>query len=754
MKKKNMKQGVLIVTEIRVRKVNGHYYVVSSFARTLEKYSNAFGKVMLVSRLIEEKRIRDGYQMVDEYCSRFISIGSLSSFLFKKTSSDVLRAFKRSNLIILRLPSVVSLKAFCLIRKYSKKYMVEVMGCALDMYWNHGIVGKIIAPFMFFRTRKIVKRADYCLYVTKRFLQKRYPNYNTNIGVSDVDIKNVDTPRSYLDFNKQRFTMMTAAAVDVRYKGQKFVIKAISLLKKKYGIDVIYYLAGGGSTNRLKGIARKYGVENNVVFLGLLAPNELVKYMRDTDFYIQPSLTEGLPRSLAEAMSHGAICFGSDAGGIPELLEPQQIFKRGNTQSIVDTVMDTINSNALSAISGRNVREATAYSSDKLNKKRVSFYDRIKEDLCVSEKNNTDKSKIMIIINRLSGGGAERVTCNLANYLCEKGYSVDIVVTSIYRDSYRLDSRVNKEFLLSNKKRLSRIRGYYVKRKLLKRYLMSHRELSCCVAMMPECAFMLTGLRRFTNAKIIISERNNPPSVGLKDRLMMKIASKKCDGMVVQTKEIAAWYNNVKNLVIIKNAINKDIDYPIRNNVKNRIVAVGRLEEQKNYPMIIAAFREFANSYPNYDLVIFGKGRQEALIKGLIKKNGLEKNVKMMGYVKDISKRLANAKCFVMASNYEGMPNALIEAMCIGVPCVATDCDGGGVRELIKNRENGIMVKKGDVVGMSKAITEIVENDKLSKKISNGAKCLRRELAEDVIYGKWLEFLTDGNYSKKESSNG
>lgn len=372
---------LFIATEVRVYKVGGHHYADASFAKVLERYSNDFGRVTLATRIINEPKKRNGYVGIDAYCCNFDNIGSIPSFLVKKIPLKIVQHLQEADLVVMRLPSLVSLKIYNLIRKLSKKYMTEVMGCAWDAYWNHGIVGKTIAPGMFLKMKKMVRKADYCVYVTQIFLQNRYPNQHDNIGVSNVDIAKVEKPKDYESLQKDSFTIMTAAALDVTYKGQQYVIRAMRKLKDKYGITVKYYLAGKGDGSRLKKIARRCRVEENVIFLGMLSRDELHDYMRKADFYIQPSLQEGLPRSLIEAMSCGSVCFGSDVAGIPELLDKPFIFRRKKVGSLTKTLLRVIMSGKLSAASGRNIRESRKYISNILDQKRSAFYKSIMDDV-------------------------------------------------------------------------------------------------------------------------------------------------------------------------------------------------------------------------------------------------------------------------------------------------------------------------------------------------------------------------------------
>lgn len=351
--------------------------------------------------------------------------------------------------------------------------------------------------------------------------------------------------------------------------------------------------------------------------------------------------------------------------------------------------------------------------------------------------------KISLFIGGLSGGGAERVACNLANYLFENGFLIDILTMSDVSDAYELDDGIKRICLLHKKERVNPVRNYFIRRKRLKQYLLNNQDVSCYIVMLPITIFMLLRLKRFTRSKIIIAERCNPNSYSFIKRQMMKYSAKRCDGLIVQTREISKWYEKIKikDKVIIPNAINRDVILPDRKSIDKKIVAVGRIEKQKNYPMLISAFAMFDKDYPDYRLEIYGRGSQEKSIRKLIEKKELTGKIKLMGYATDISERIADATCFVMTSNFEGIPNALIEAMCIGVPCIATDCDGGGAKELIHNGKNGILINKNDIKELTVSLDKIVADESFAKGLSAEAVKLRKELSYEKVYDMWSSFI-------------
>ena len=351
--------------------------------------------------------------------------------------------------------------------------------------------------------------------------------------------------------------------------------------------------------------------------------------------------------------------------------------------------------------------------------------------------------KIALLISSLSGGGAERVTSNIANYLYNHDNNITLITMSDIRDTYEVSNSINRVYLLHDNERKNKVYNAFLRYKRLKKFVIENQDIDCYIVMLPKLSFMLATLKKHMNAKLIFSERNNPKSYPLYKRCMMKYVQKKCDGLVVQTKVIAKWYN-VKNSIIIPNAINKGVLIKKeRKDIKNKIVAVGRLEKQKNYPMMIKAFSIFSKNNPNYTLEIYGQGKLENELKELSKELCIDDKVIFRGYVQNVSEKIIDAKMFVMTSNFEGMPNALIEAMCLGIPCIATDCDGGGARELINNMENGILIDKNDIKSLISSMYELTSNPKLYAIISKNVVKINKTLDYESIYEKWYKYISD-----------
>lgn len=298
----------------------------------------------------------------------------------KKIKQELETIIEKVDIVIVRMPSVLGIITCEICRKNNKKYLIEMVACAWDGYMNHtNSIGKIIAPIMYLKTRSCIKKAEKVLYVTNEFLQKRYPTNAEQIACSDVILEEIKQEILEKRIKKikniernNEIKLCTVANVGMKYKGQEYVIKAVSLLNSKEH-KYKYYLVGNGSQERLKNIARKYNVENDIIFLGSLSHKDVFQVLDNIDIYIQPSLQEGLPRALLEAMSRACPCIGAITGGIPELLEKEYIFSKKNFIEIKN-ILDNLQKEKLIESSIKCFEKVKEFESEKLDKKRATFY--------------------------------------------------------------------------------------------------------------------------------------------------------------------------------------------------------------------------------------------------------------------------------------------------------------------------------------------------------------------------------------------
>ena len=298
---------------------------------------------------------------------------------YSKSKQVIKEHIEKADILVIRLPSTIGSVAMKLATELNKPFLVEVVACPWDSLNNHSFLGKLYAPFSRNKLRKLVNKAPFVNYVTKDFLQKKYPNSNMSIGLSDVIIKNMPEFNSKLLFYKNTplspLRISTLGVVNLSYKGHRHVLQAISILSKE-GLNIKYAIVGGGDNTRLKEIIKHEGLENQVDLVGKIPHDEVFEVLDSTDLYIQPSETEGLPRALIEAMSRGCACISSDAGGMPELLDERVIFKSKNVNDLILKIKYLLDKNNLMEQSNLNFQKAKEYKFEVLERKRKEFYNK------------------------------------------------------------------------------------------------------------------------------------------------------------------------------------------------------------------------------------------------------------------------------------------------------------------------------------------------------------------------------------------
>lgn len=355
--------------------------------------------------------------------------------------------------------------------------------------------------------------------------------------------------------------------------------------------------------------------------------------------------------------------------------------------------------------------------------------------------------KLTIFIGGISGGGAERVCCNLADYLAEKGHEVSILTMADDEPTYGLNKKVRRISLLKDSERKNFLYNSFIRYKRLKHYV-SKTECDSYLVMLPITILILYSLKNKIKGKIIASERNMPTLYPKWQQTAMKIISGKIDGWIFQTNQQKDWYGKaLRNVTyeIIPNAINKEfLTYHLPNIYnKNNIVSVGRLNKQKNQELLINAFANIHSKFPNYKLVIYGEGPLKEHLKQIAIDKNISEFVQFPGFTKNIIDSVCGCALFVLTSNYEGIPNALIEAMALGVPCISTDCNGGGARLLIENCVNGIIVPINDVDSLSTSMEKILSNQSLANKYGEEARQICNKLSPENIYYQWEQFIIE-----------
>lgn len=370
---------------------NNNAYPVFFTKDVLARYYNIADEITVLTRtkVIDPKDTNS--ERADMEKLKIVSSPNLA--VFKNFFSNRVNAKEKlekelhdADFLIARLPSRIGNMAVDLAVKTGKPYLIELVGCPWDALWNYSLVGKINAPSMYLETKKKVESSKYTVYVTNDFLQKRYPTHGENTNCSNVELKNFDDQKIEERLQeiqkrnkKDKLILGTTAAVDVKYKGQQYVIEALGKLKVRGVTNIEYQLVGDGNQAYLRKLAEKNDVIEQVKFIGALPHKDVFKWLDCIDIYIQPSKQEGLPRALIEAMSKGIPSMGSRTAGIPELLEEEFIFS--NSKKNVDEICKILNrfdKDTMYEQAKRNYEEAKLYDKNIIEKRRLEFFLKFK----------------------------------------------------------------------------------------------------------------------------------------------------------------------------------------------------------------------------------------------------------------------------------------------------------------------------------------------------------------------------------------
>lgn len=346
--------------------------------------------------------------------------------------------------------------------------------------------------------------------------------------------------------------------------------------------------------------------------------------------------------------------------------------------------------------------------------------------------------KILFTVASMAGGGAERVISILASHLIGDGHQVMIVMTAGERVDYQLDPKIQVISIGgtsggSMAKRLKRIQKL--------RALFRQNQDGVIVSFGLGSNFYTAAAHLGLKNRLVISERNDPaacPHPYFRNRVF------DCaDRLVFQTQDALECFPRRlrEKGCVIPNPISGTIIPPYKGTRKKTITAVGRLEPQKNYPLLLKAFAAFHEKCPAYTLHIYGRGEMLAALEELSQELGIAKAVRFEGYAWDVHEKIKDAGMYVLSSDYEGISNALLEAMALGLPVVATDCPIGGSKLCIAHEKNGLLVPVGDIKKMEEAMSRLASCEELADRLGEEAVKVRQRFSEETVMAEWNRVL-------------
>ena len=347
--------------------------------------------------------------------------------------------------------------------------------------------------------------------------------------------------------------------------------------------------------------------------------------------------------------------------------------------------------------------------------------------------------KIGFAIGTLNYSGAEKIARYLLEAFHSKGYELGVMLISA--DKPFPDVDYAKPFILKTQGN-SVARVLQRQRKI--REIVKAEKFDAIISFGVKFNLDVMEALRCSKVPVILCERNDPYSDPHRKvlRLRRSLIYKKARGFVFQTERIADFFGeSIKSRsVVIPNFIEEKYEKVNHESAENNIVMTARLDEtQKNISMLLRAFKRFSADN-DYKLYLVGEGPDRKQYENYVKENGLDGRVILPGRQK-VMPYLQSAKFFVLSSYYEGMPNSLIEAMAVGLPCISTDCSGGGAAALIRNGENGILIPSDDEDAMVDAMRRLENDADLRVRLGEEAYKINEVLEFDRIISMWTEYI-------------
>ncbi len=359
--------------------------------------------------------------------------------------------------------------------------------------------------------------------------------------------------------------------------------------------------------------------------------------------------------------------------------------------------------------------------------------------------------RITLVISSLSAGGAERVMSNMANYWAKNGWAVTLItLAKTDRDFFQLEDRVVRVSLGVAKQSASVFDAILnnVRRVLSLRSAIYASRPDAVISFMDRVNVLTLLATRFTGVPVIIAERIDPLQhyIGKAWRWLRRLLYPKAAALVVQTRGVLDWAVDKvgeKKAFVIPNSITLKASQTERGGgefPQPFILAVGRLEIQKGFDLLLRCFESVSQQYPEWSLVILGEGSERAALELMVKKMGIEARVHLPGRHVNPMAVMAQASIFVLPSRFEGFPNALLEAMACGLPSISFDCPNGP-NEIIRHGIDGILVPPEDVGALADAMQDFMAHPRKRERLVLRAQEVTDRFDTKRVMGMWEDML-------------
>jgi len=355
------------------------------------------------------------------------------------------------------------------------------------------------------------------------------------------------------------------------------------------------------------------------------------------------------------------------------------------------------------------------------------------------------KKTLLFVMDEIGYGGAPKMICAVANYLatqsnCVYFYTYENNLIRQPMNSKILHIKCNKNYKLRGIRRIIQII------EIKKVISILNPDAIISFTDYPNLLTLLaaTGI----NVPVIISERGDPyfRATGWFHKFRIFIYQF-AEGLVFQTEGAKDFFKDSirrKGVVIPNPVIIENLPERWEGEVKDEIAFVSRFEMiTKRHDVMLNAFKKVLSKHPDIKLVFYGDGEDKDKVENMVLEMGLSKNVVFAGVTDNVCEAIRYAKIFALSSDYEGIPNSLIEAMSVGLPCISTDCSPGGARLLIENMKNGILVPRGDADALAEGMLFLLDNEEIRKSFGNEAMKIIDKFDVAKVMNCWDRYIDD-----------
>ena len=363
--------------------------------------------------------------------------------------------------------------------------------------------------------------------------------------------------------------------------------------------------------------------------------------------------------------------------------------------------------------------------------------------------------KIAFLISSLSKGGAEGVAAGLCNSWQSAGHTVDILTFQTIGEAigYDLSEGINLHPLALMKESHSVIK--FLQNNVIKIFYLRRRLKAIApdvlVAFVTDINIIAILASCGLGIPVIISERVHPGAHKVKSihNLLRKYIYPRAHTLVVQTQDIAVWVKTNLNMQaeVVANPV-REPKFRRQAHVdsRNKIIAVGRFTRQKGFDLLIEAFSNISNNFPDWELTIFGNGPERASLERQVRLANLSESVHLPGQSLEIAKEISMADIYVHPARYEGFPNSLLEALAGGLCCIGTD-GPGGVAEILKNGEFGFVIESENIDELAKTLAIAMTNETIREHYAHKAPLAINGFTPEIIARKWISILENAQNS-------